>query len=83
MNHRVYTDKSLRDEIKRRQITLLKADWTKYDPVITKVLTDEFHENAVPVNALYVPGREKPVVLPKLLTVANVKAAFAERDESK
>ena len=56
---------------------------TKYDPVITKVLTDEFHENAVPVNALYVPGREKPVVLPKLLTVANVKAAFAELDESK
>ncbi len=83
VNHRVYSDKSLRDEIKKRGIVLLKADWTAYDPVITKTLQDEFQEQAVPVNVLYIPGKEKPLVLPKLLTVENVKAAFAELDKSK
>jgi thiol:disulfide interchange protein len=81
VNHRVYDDKSLKAEIKKRGIVLLKADWTDYDPVISKALLDEFNEQAVPVNALYIPGRDKPVVLPKLLTVENVKAAFAELDK--
>ncbi len=82
-NHHVYSNKSLRDEIKKRGIVMLKADWTAYDPVITKTLQDEFQEQAVPVNVLYIPGREKGLVLPKLLTVDNVKAAFAELDKGK
>ncbi len=81
-NHHVYADKSLRDEIKKRGIVLLKADWTAYDPVITQTLEKEFHEQAVPVNVLYIPGKETPLILPKLLTVDNVKAAFAELDRS-
>lgn len=83
VNHRVYSDKSLREEIRKRGIVMLKADWTAYDPVITNTLEKEFHEQAVPVNVLYIPGREKPLVLPKLLTVDNMKAAFAELDKSK
>ncbi len=82
-NHRVYDAPEIRAEIKRRGIVMLKADWTNYDPVISQTLKTEFQTEAVPLNVLYVPGREKPVILPNLLTVANVKAAFAELDKQK
>lgn len=78
VNHRVYDNKEIREEIKKRRIVLLKADWTDYDPVITRTLKSEFNVEAVPLNVLYIPGRAKPVILPNLLTVENVKAAFAE-----
>jgi thiol:disulfide interchange protein DsbD len=77
-NHRVYDAKEIRDEIRRLGIALMKADWTDYDPVISQTLKDEFHTEAVPLNVLYVPRRDKPVILPNILTVANVRAAFAE-----
>lgn len=80
VNHRVYDDPAVRDEIKRRGIILLKADWTKPNPDIARTLHQEFNTEAVPLNVLYVPGREKPVILPNLLTSANVRAAFAELD---
>lgn len=83
VNHRVYDDAAVRDEIKRRGIILLKADWTKPNPDIARTLREEFNTEAVPLNVLYVPGRDKPVILPNLLTVANVTAAFAELDSEK
>ncbi|MCE9519463.1 MAG: thioredoxin family protein, partial [Verrucomicrobia bacterium] len=82
-NHRIYDAPEIREEIKKRGIVLLKADWTDYDPLISKTLKTEFQTEAVPLNVLYVPGRDKPVILPNLLTVANVKAAFAELDKGK
>ena len=82
-NHRVYDAPEIREEIKKRGIVLLKADWTDYDPVISQTLKTEFQTEAVPLNVLYVPGRDKPVILPNLLTVANVQAAFAEIDKAK
>lgn len=82
-NHRVYDAPEIREEIKRRGIVLLKADWTDYDPVISRTLKNDFQTEAVPFNVLYIPGREKPVILPNLLTVANVKAAFAALDNGK
>jgi thiol:disulfide interchange protein len=77
VNHRVYSDATLAQDFNKRGVTLLKADWTKPDPRIEKAL-DELGESAVPVNVLYVPGREKPIILPKTLTVSNVQAALAE-----
>jgi len=82
-NHRVYDSPEIREEIKKRGIVLLKADWTDYDPVISQTLKTEFQTEAVPLNVLYVPGRDKPVILPNLLTSANVRAAFAELDKEK
>ncbi len=82
-NHRVYDVPEIREEIKRRGIALLKADWTDYDPVISRTLKTEFRTEAVPLNVLYVPGRDQPVILPNLLTVANVRAAFAELDKER
>jgi thiol:disulfide interchange protein len=81
-NHRVYDAPEIRAAIKQRGIVLLKADWTDYDPVISQTLKSDFQTEAVPLNVLYLPGRDKPVILPNLLTVANVTAAFAELDKA-
>ena len=77
VNHRVYNDATLAVDFQKRGVTLLKADWTKPDERIEKALAD-LHESAVPVNILYIPGKEKPLTLPKTLTVSNVQAALAE-----
>jgi thiol:disulfide interchange protein len=60
---------------------MLKADWTNYDDRITEALK-ALDRAAVPVNVLYVPGREAPVILPNILTVDNVKAALTELDKA-
>ena len=80
VNHRVYKDESLKEEFKKRGITMLKADWTNPDDRISDALT-ELKRAAVPVNVLYIPGRAEPLILPNNLTVDNVKAALAELDK--
>lgn len=79
-NKLVYHDKSLMEDFKNRGVAMLKADWTNYDERITEALK-ALDRAAVPVNVLYVPGREAPVILPNILTVDNVKAALAELDK--
>lgn len=82
VNHRVYRDESLRDDFKKRGVTMLKADWTNPDDRIPEALA-ELNRAAVPVNVLYVPGRAEPYILPSNLTVANVKEALSELDVHK
>ncbi|MDZ4288967.1 MAG: thioredoxin family protein [Prosthecobacter sp.] len=77
VNKRVYKDPGLQKLIADKKITLLKADWTNEDERITKALS-ELGKAAVPVNVLYIPGQKDPVVLPELLTVENVSAAFRQ-----
>ncbi len=72
VNKRVYKDPAVAGLIENKDVVLLKADWTQYDERITKTLKDEFNKAAVPVNALYVPGEDKPRLLPELLTTSNV-----------
>ncbi|WP_009963568.1 protein-disulfide reductase DsbD family protein [Verrucomicrobium spinosum] len=76
-NKLVYRDESLRSEFRRLGVVTLKADWTNQDEVIFKALQD-LGKAAVPVNVLYVPGRQEPVVLNELLTVAHVKETLAK-----
>ncbi len=77
VNKRVYKDADLQKTFKDRGIELVKADWTNYDESITKELAALGH-SAVPVNALYLPGQDKPVILPNILTVANVQEALSQ-----
>ncbi len=72
VNKRVYKDPEVAGLIENKDVVLLKADWTQYDERITRTLKDEFNKAAVPVNALYVPGEDKPRLLPELLTTSNV-----------
>lgn len=57
-----------------KQLTLLKADWTRQDPAITAGLA-EFDRNGVPLYLVY--DREGEVlVLPQLLTPGIVRAVL-------
>lgn len=59
----------------RNKIAALKADWTNQDPEITRALA-QFNRAAVPLNLIYLPGQENPVILPELLTPAIVLEAL-------
>jgi len=56
-----------------RGVVALKADWTRQDPRITAALS-ELGRNAVPVYALYLPGTDRPLLLPEVLTPSLVLA---------
>ncbi|MDP1528142.1 protein-disulfide reductase DsbD family protein [Rhodoferax sp.] len=58
-----------------RNVTLLRADWTRRDPTITAALA-QLGRNGVPVYVLYQNGRA-PVVLSEILSVAEVRSALA------
>jgi len=48
-------------------IIAFKADWTKYDPVITRALAS-FGRDSIPVYVYYPPGSNAPIILPQLIT---------------
>lgn len=58
-----------------RQVTLMRADWTRRDPAITATLT-ALGRSGVPVYVLYAPGKA-PLVLSELLSVNKMKEALA------
>jgi thiol:disulfide interchange protein/DsbC/DsbD-like thiol-disulfide interchange protein len=54
-----------------KDLTALKADWTRQDPRITAELA-ALGRNAVPVYAIYPPGGGAPHLLPEVLTPSIV-----------
>jgi thiol:disulfide interchange protein DsbD len=61
---------------KDKNVQLVKADWTTYDPSITKAL-EQYGRSSVPLYVLLYPnGRHK--VLPELLTFSILKEALAD-----
>ncbi len=69
------SDPELLQDFAQRQVTLLRADWTRRDPAVTQALT-ALGRSGVPVYALYQPNAA-PVVLSELISVADVRAALA------
>ena len=59
----------------RRNVALLRADWTRRDAVITQALA-ALGRNGVPVYVLYRPGKE-PLLLPEVLQKDSVLDALA------
>ncbi|RZU29060.1 protein-disulfide reductase DsbD family protein [Edaphobacter modestus] len=73
----VLRSKEVQDEFAARHMTLLKADWTQYDPQITTILT-ELRRSGVPTYVLYQASADtSPHVLPELLTKSVVLDALA------
>lgn len=70
------SDASVLADIAAKNVTLLRADWTRRDPAITAALT-QLGRNGVPVYVLYKAGRA-PVLLSEILTVADVRAELAK-----
>jgi len=71
----VLDDKAVREAFARKNVALLRADWTRRDPAITRALT-ALGRSGVPVYVLYRPGRE-PLLLPEVLQRQTVLDALA------
>ena len=65
-------------DFKAKDTLLLRADWTRRDPVITSELR-RLGRSGVPVYALYIPGAAQPQLLSELLTVKEVRNALARK----
>ncbi len=63
-------------ELQKKNVVLLRGDWTNRDPAITAELA-RWHRSAVPFNLIYAPGKPDPVILPELLTPGIVLDFFA------
>ena len=72
----VFTSAAVLAELEKRNVLLLKADWTSRDPAITAELA-RWNRSAVPFNLIYAPGLAEPVVLPEILTPGTVLEALA------
>nr|WP_315480875.1 thioredoxin family protein [uncultured Rhodoferax sp.] len=62
-------------DLAAKQVTLLRADWTRRDPAITQAL-QALGRSGVPVYVLYAPGKA-PVVLSEILTPGELRRAIA------
>ena len=62
--------------MKQKGIVALKGDKTNASPEIEAKL-QELHRTAIPVNVLYVPGKE-PIVTPELLSAGYLKDLFSK-----
>lgn len=60
------------DDFQRRNVALLRADWTRRDAAITAELA-RLGRSGVPVYVLQAPGGASPVVLSEILSVAEVR----------
>lgn len=61
--------------LREKNVTVLVADWTASDPVITDYLAS-FGRNGVPL-VVYYPPHGEPVILPQVLTPSIVREAIA------
>jgi len=56
---------------RERGIGTFKADWTKYDPVITQALAS-LGRDSIPVYVYYPPGSDSPEIFPQIITPKTV-----------
>ncbi len=71
----VLDTEEVREAFTRANVALMRADWTRRDPVITDALA-ALGRNGVPVYVIYRPGRA-PQVLPEILSRKAVLDAIS------
>ncbi|MEJ7669894.1 MAG: thioredoxin family protein [Casimicrobiaceae bacterium] len=71
----VLNDDAVKDAFARRGVELVRADWTRRDPMIAQALA-ALGRQGVPVYVLYRPGKE-PLILPEVLQRQTVLDALA------
>ena len=69
-------DATVLADLAAKNITLLRADWTRRDPAIAAALS-QLGRSGVPVYVFYKAGRP-PVVLSELPSVGEIRAAIAK-----
>ena len=76
MNKRlVLNAEDVRAQFAAKRVALVRADWTRRDPAITRALA-AFGRSGVPVYVLYRPGKE-PLLLPEVLRRSTMQEALA------
>lgn len=76
----LHTD-TVQDAFEKRNVALVKADWTNRDPEITAAL-ESFGRSGVPVYVLYPGTGEEPTLLPEVLTRDIVLSALEDMPSS-
>ena len=71
----VLNTRDVRAAFARKNVALVRADWTRRDPDITRALS-ALGRTGVPVYVLYPPGG-KPVLLPEVLQQQTVLEALS------
>ena len=71
-----FADASLLKDFAQKNVLLLRADWTRYDPAITQALNN-LGRNGLPVYAWYAPGQEV-LILSELPSVQEVQNALSQ-----
>lgn len=68
----VIDSKEVREKLKALNAVTMKADWTRQDPDITKLLS-KFGRSGVPLYVIFPAGKaDQPIVLPEVITVGIV-----------
>lgn len=80
-NHLTATSSEVEKAMSDRGVVRMKADWTKYDPVITEELKS-FGRSGVPLYVYYGTEGKEAEILPQLLTKDNLMQAM-EKDTGK
>ena len=68
---------AVRQAFASHRVAYLKGDWTRGDPAITAFLRAQMRDG-VPLYLMYPAGGAEPLVLPQILTQAEVLAAVAQ-----
>lgn len=63
----VLRSEEIQRELAKNKVVLIRADWTKYDPAITRELAS-VGRSGVPTYVIYPASKSAPDVLPELLT---------------
>jgi len=71
----VLNNEDVREAFAAKNVALVRADWTRRDPEITRALAS-LGRNGVPVYVLYRPGKS-PLLLPEVLQPGIVHEALA------
>lgn len=71
-----FADANLLKDFAQKNVLLLRADWTRYDPAITKALNN-LGRNGLPVYAWYAPGKDV-LILSELPSVQEVQNALSQ-----
>ncbi len=70
-NHFTLTRGAADLALKEKGVVKMKADWTRYDPVITEELK-KFGRSGVPLYVYYGPDKAEAELLPQVLTVESI-----------
>ncbi len=78
VNKRVYHQAEVIDVFSKNNIVLLRADWTKKDPIISQELK-KYGREGIPFNVLVRPN-QSPVIFSELLTGKEIIQAVSQSD---